>query len=161
MGDYPWSCRLAVSSATFSSSRTSTKEDANHEDYQKNYHAAMSGQKIPQSPKSAPDGKAKAKPKVAKVDVEAAREAARDTSNWADSADTTRMWSLISSGDIESLQMWLSVDPKAVFMRSADGRGPLWWAHEYHQKKIIDLLLASGVDAAATDINGVKPSDLD
>ena len=143
------------------------KKDEHHEEYQKKYHAAMSGAKIPESSyknkQNKEDSKASTsdseQDKKAKT-VKAAQDAAKDPANWADTADTTRMWNSISSGDVESLEMWLSVDPAAAFIRASDGRGPLWWAHEYHQKKIISILLAAGVDEYATDVNGVKPGDL-
>ena len=135
------------------------KTDAEAEDYQKRYHAAMSGAKISRSSSSskvsAPEEDASSMAKR-----EAARARSQDSSNWRNSPDTTRMWQLINSGDLESISTWLSVDPAAAFLRSSDGRGPLWWANEFHQTQIIDLLVASGADPDATDVNGIKPGDM-
>lgn len=47
-----------------------------------------------------------------------------------------------------------------VHLRAEDGRGPLWWAHEYEKWDIIDLLKERGADFNAVDINDQKPADL-
>ena len=46
---------------------------------------------------------------------------------WEDTEDTTLMWKLISSNQIEELKMWLEEDPTVAFIRSRDGRGPMWY----------------------------------
>jgi dolichyl-diphosphooligosaccharide--protein glycosyltransferase len=79
---------------------------------------------------------------------------------WADTADTTRMWDLIHRNDVESLQDWLEVDPSAVYMRSGDGRGPLWWAHEYDRDEIVEILIGAGADPAAKDSSGLLPASM-
>ena len=45
---------------------------------------------------------------------------------WEDTEDTTLMWSLISNNQVEELGMWLEEDPTVAFIRSRDGRGPMW-----------------------------------
>lgn len=47
---------------------------------------------------------------------------------WADTETTTKLWSLISSGDEEALQALIDEDSSVAVQRSADGRGPLWCA---------------------------------
>ena len=58
---------------------------------------------------------------------ETKRKAVDDIYNtWEDTEDTTLMWSLISSNQVEELGMWLKEDPTVAFIRSRDGRGPMW-----------------------------------
>lgn len=45
---------------------------------------------------------------------------------WEDTEDTTLMWTLISSNQVDELKIWLEEDPTAAFIRSSDGRGPMW-----------------------------------
>jgi ankyrin repeat protein len=70
------------------------------------------------------------------------------------------MWDLIHRNDVESLQDWLEVDPSAVYMRSGDGRGPLWWAHEYDRDEIVEILIGAGADPAAKDSSGLLPASM-
>jgi ankyrin repeat protein len=51
-------------------------------------------------------------------------------------------------------------EPSIVHLRSEDGRGALFWAHEYAQWAMIDFLLARGADPDATDATGNRPADL-
>ena len=46
--------------------------------------------------------------------------------------------------------------PLAAHVRAADGRGPLWWAHEHKNEEAIELLQAAGCDEEAQD-RGVPP----
>ena len=64
------------------------------------------------------------------------------------------------NGDVDAVQAWLERDPDAVFMRSADGRGPLWWAKGAGQKKISKLLSKSGAQKDAKDKAGNTPKDM-
>ena len=79
---------------------------------------------------------------------------------WADTEMTTHMWTLVNQNDVETIRQWLQQDPNAVHMRSSDGRGPLWWAYEYHRGEIVQLLLAAGANANLADANGMTPEDL-
>ena len=42
---------------------------------------------------------------------------------WEDTDDTTLMWKLISTNNIEELKGWLDTEPEKAFIRSKDGRG--------------------------------------
>ena len=45
-------------------------------------------------------------------------------------------------------------------MRAGDGRGPLFWAHEFYNQEIIDVLVHYGADRAARDRGRLSdPSD--
>eukprot|EP00958_Prasinococcus_capsulatus_P008206 scaffold781_cov394-Prasinococcus_capsulatus_cf.AAC.29 len=71
--------------------------------------------------------------------------------------DKTRMWSLISQGEVSYIRSWVDTNPCVAKLRSEDGRGPLFWAYEFGRKEIVELMLASGADAEATDGDGRKP----
>ena len=77
-----------------------------------------------------------------------------------DTEDTTLMWKLVSSNAIDDLQRWLEDDPGAAWLRSADGRGPMWWAFEYRHQEIVTLLMQLGVPHTDKDKNGASPVDI-
>ena len=45
---------------------------------------------------------------------------------WEDTEETTLMWRLITSNQVEELKKILDEDPTMAFVRSKDGRGPMW-----------------------------------
>ena len=47
-----------------------------------------------------------------------------------------------------------------VHIRSEDGRGPLWWAYEQGNMKIVNLLLSSGVDGTLKDSTGAMAKEM-
>ena len=70
------------------------------------------------------------------------------------------MWSIIDRGDIDELTKALDQDTNLVYLRSEDGRGPLFWAYEYERYDMVKVLLDRGADAAATDAKGNTPVGL-
>jgi dolichyl-diphosphooligosaccharide--protein glycosyltransferase len=87
---------------------------------------------------------------------EADLEDPNDPANWRDSDDTTRMWNLISSNRNKELKEWLDEEPDVAHIRSSDGKGPLFWAYEYGNKKLVRLLKKRGVDFKSKDASGHK-----
>ena len=87
-------------------------------------------------------------------------EAAPAHPDWKDTAMTTRLWKLISGAKYEQLKELLDEDPKIAKTRAADGRGPLFWAHEYSQMKMVSLLVLKGADSKAKDKDGRTPGDI-
>lgn len=81
-------------------------------------------------------------------------------STWEDTEDSTLMWKLVSSNAIDDLQRWLENDPGAAWLRSADGRGPMWWAFENKNHDIVTLLMKLGVPHTDKDKNGASPVDI-
>lgn len=79
---------------------------------------------------------------------------------WEDTEDTTLMWSLISNNQVEELGMWLEEDPTVAFIRSRDGRGPMWWAFEQRNEEITKMLMKAGVPHTDRDSKGMTPVDL-
>merc|ERR1712238_467252 len=47
--------------------------------------------------------------------------------------------------------------PELAFVRSSDGRGPMWWAHEKRNTKIIRVLKKVGASEIAQDGQGITP----
>ena len=82
------------------------------------------------------------------------------TSTWADTAQTTKMWEIISNKQINELGNWLIMDPIAAYMRSADGRGPMWWAYENRNMPVAVILTKMGVRNDLKDKYGKTPLDM-
>lgn len=51
-------------------------------------------------------------------------------STWEDTEDTTLMWKIVTENNVADLERWIQADPGAAWLRSSDGRGPMWWAFE-------------------------------
>jgi len=79
---------------------------------------------------------------------------------WEDTEDTTLMWTLISNNQVDDLRMWLEEDPTVAFIRSRDGRGPMWWAFEKRHEDITRMLMKAGVPHTDRDAKGLTPVDL-
>jgi len=82
------------------------------------------------------------------------------TDTWADTPTTTNMWQIISSGDLDELKKILEANPEYASVRASDGRGPLWWAHEYGKKEMIDELVKAGASEAERDADGKSPKEI-
>lgn len=82
------------------------------------------------------------------------------TKQWADTADTTKMWKLIHEDDVDQIKDVLKQDPGMAKIRSGDGRGPLWWAYEAGNDEVVKLLKKNGARDDARDANGVKPTEM-
>ena len=81
-------------------------------------------------------------------------------SSWDDTDDTTKMWQLISSNNVDDLTAWLDVEPHKAYIRSKDGRGPMFWAFEQRNEEITKLLMKVGVPHTDRDSRGMTPVDL-
>ena len=79
---------------------------------------------------------------------------------WEDTEDTTLMWKLINSNAVDELSQWLEEQPHKAFIRSRDGRGPMWWAFEQRNEAITNLLMKKGVPHTDKDAKGMTPVDL-
>jgi dolichyl-diphosphooligosaccharide--protein glycosyltransferase len=79
---------------------------------------------------------------------------------WEDTEDTTLMWTLISNNQVDELRMWLEEDPTIAFIRSRDGRGPMWWAFEKRNEEITKILMKAQVPHTDRDAKGLTPVDL-
>jgi dolichyl-diphosphooligosaccharide--protein glycosyltransferase len=79
---------------------------------------------------------------------------------WENTDDTTRMWNLINSNAVEELKAWLEAEPHKAYVRSEDGRGPMWWAFEKRNEDVTKLLMKAGVPYTDRDGSGKTPLDL-
>jgi dolichyl-diphosphooligosaccharide---protein glycosyltransferase len=70
------------------------------------------------------------------------------------------MWNLINSNDVQGLKDWLKNEPHMAFLRSKDGRGPMFWAFEKRNNEITTLLMKAGVPHTDKDAKGLTPADL-
>jgi len=82
------------------------------------------------------------------------------SSIWEDTIYTTEMWTLITKGDVEDLEKWLTVAPLVAHMRSSDGRGPMFWAFEHRRQDMGQMLTKFGVGHSDRDKDGLTPVDL-
>ena len=79
--------------------------------------------------------------------------------NWHDSPYTSELWTLINDNNIPELKEYLIANPLVAHMRSADGRGPMFWAHEFGREKIVKILRKIGVSEKLPDKEGLTPLD--
>lgn len=70
------------------------------------------------------------------------------------------MWNLINEDKVQELQLWLDEEPQMAFLRSKDGRGPMFWAFEKGNEKITELLMRMGLPHTDKDVKGLTPLDL-
>eukprot|EP00557_Chaetoceros_sp_GSL56_P001298 CAMPEP_0176492986 /NCGR_PEP_ID=MMETSP0200_2-20121128/9311_1 /TAXON_ID=947934 /ORGANISM="Chaetoceros sp., Strain GSL56" /LENGTH=1087 /DNA_ID=CAMNT_0017890625 /DNA_START=48 /DNA_END=3308 /DNA_ORIENTATION=- len=76
------------------------------------------------------------------VTVEAIEELGK---SWQDTPYTTVMWKVITQGNVEDLRSWLEMAPLLAFVRSADGRGPMFWAFEHRKHEMVHMLVKYGL----------------
>jgi dolichyl-diphosphooligosaccharide--protein glycosyltransferase len=100
------------------------------------------------------------KPKAYEPRVLSDEEKLEIYNSWEDTEDTTLMWKLVSGNAMEDLQRWLKNDPGAAWLRSADGRGPMWWAFESKNQDIVTMLMKMGVPHTDKDKHGLSPVDI-
>jgi len=71
--------------------------------------------------------------------------------------ELSALFAAIRDGDDAFIDTVMSVRPELARLRSADGRGPLFWAREYGRARIAAKLVAAGADADARDAHGLAP----
>ena len=62
--------------------------------------------------------------------------------------------------NVQAVRDAVADDPCYAMMRAGDGRGPLFWAHEFYNQEIIDVLVHHGADRAARDRGGKRPDQM-
>lgn len=80
--------------------------------------------------------------------------------NWEDTDETTLMWRIIANNEHEEFMEVMDDNPDLAFVRSADGRGPMWWAYEARSREIAYILTMLGVNNKDKDKFGLTPFDL-
>jgi dolichyl-diphosphooligosaccharide--protein glycosyltransferase len=79
---------------------------------------------------------------------------------WEDNQIMSLLYEMITNKQLDQLQALLRDQPAYAHMRSKDGRGPMWWAHEYGRPLMIQILKSHGVSEKLRDKNGITPLDL-
>jgi dolichyl-diphosphooligosaccharide---protein glycosyltransferase len=97
--------------------------------------------------------KPKAVQKLSRIEIEMLNE------EWRNNEMTTALHNIIQQGNVEHLRGALIEEPKLAHVRSEDGRGPMFWAHEYGKKEIVKLLKEHGVSETWKDKDGKTPLD--
>ena len=54
------------------------------------------------------------------------------SADFEDTQETTLVWTLISTNNNDQLHQFFIEHPTSITMRSADGRGALWYRHKSH-----------------------------
>lgn len=79
---------------------------------------------------------------------------------WEDNQIMSLLYEMITNKQLDQLQALLRDQPAYAHMRSKDGRGPMWWAHEFGRPLMIQILKSHGVSEKLRDKNGITPLDL-
>ena len=118
-------------------------------------HFRGGGDKKKQPPPKKDTTKQKEKPKrLTPEEIDMFNEA------WENNELTSHLWELISQDRVDEFKEVVRNNPGAAHVRSEDGRGPMWWAHEYKRTSIIEILRKLKVSEKRTDANGKTPLDL-
>ena len=79
---------------------------------------------------------------------------------WQNSPLTTLLWELVSENRFPEFVSVAQESPAVLHLRSEDGRGPMWWAHEYGRKDFIDKMKQMGVREDRRDKKELTPLDV-
>jgi dolichyl-diphosphooligosaccharide--protein glycosyltransferase len=157
-GTYPPGLQHILSGKTDFAQLEDFNRGISDEEYQKQYFEALN------NPEKAAKLARQRERKEAQTEVEGdpQRSGRADEiyNKWDDTEDTTLMWQLISQNQVKDLKSWLEEEPAVAFIRSSDGRGPMWWAFEQRNEEITKLLMKAGVPHTDRDAKGMTPVDL-
>jgi len=135
------------------------KKDGDDSEYQKQYHENLkkkkNGEKITGQDDKKTDGKKKIWKPVREVDPDEIEEL---NTIWENSEETTLLWKMISNNEVNELMNHLMNHPEDAHKRSADGRGPMWWAYEYSSNQIVRVLKKLEVSNKLKDAKGLTPA---
>jgi dolichyl-diphosphooligosaccharide--protein glycosyltransferase len=80
--------------------------------------------------------------------------------NWENSELTTLLWELIHHDKEDEFYQLIQESPSLVHIRSDDGRGPMFWAHEYGRAKMVASMRKLRVREDRKDSKGLTPLDV-
>ena len=128
-------------------------KDRDDSEYQKEYFENLKrGASVEESDKRAKK-QTKTPKRLSESDIDKINE------QWQNNEATTLLHRLIEQNEGKKLQELFAKEPMLPHLRSEDGRGPMFWAHEYGRKQIVQLLKSLGVSESRTDVNGKSPLD--
>lgn len=76
-----------------------------------------------------------------------------------DSPALTSLWQATSDGSTDAFINQLIQNRESGKERSADGRGPMFWAYEFKNVDTLALLLHLGVPVDQEDVDGKQPTE--
>ena len=76
---------------------------------------------------------------------------------WDDTELTSAVYDIIAADDLKSLRGLLVKMSEAAHVRSKDGRGPMFWAHEKGRTRMVNALRILGVREDVKDAQGRTP----
>lgn len=139
-----------------------TKRSADDDEYNKEYMKRLGGEKsgggrdgYAEQDKEKKDRKKEKKD--AKKDSGKASAGGKKV-KWQDTEETSLLWEIVNEGSYDVMTSWIQDEPNVVHLRSADGRGPLWWAYEKGDKEMIKIFKKAGASTDEVDENGLTPA---
>jgi len=162
-GKYPPSLKSYLDQKKDFAQLEDFNRDVSDEEYQKEYFENLNNPGLAKKRaemNAQPDDTVVAKQKDFEPRVLSDEEKIEIYSTFEDTEDTTLMWKLVSGNAVDDLQRWLKNDPGAAWLRSADGRGPMWWAFESKNQDIVTMLMKLGVPHTDKDKHGQSPVDI-
>jgi len=162
-GKYPPGLKEILDKKTDFAQLEDFNRDASDEDYQKEYFENLNNPELARKRaqmKRKEAGLDDEKKEPVKPKVLSDEEKVQIYSTWEDTEDTTLMWKIVTTNAVGQLEQWLQSDPGAAWLRSSDGRGPMWWAFESKNQDIVTILMKMGVPHTDKDKNGQSPIDV-
>lgn len=126
--------------------------DASDEEYQKQYFDNLNKKGRPSEDGANKNGKGFKRLKD--EDIE------RINKQWADTEQSGALWGVIKDPNPDVFMELLATYPELAHLRSKDGRGPMFWAHEFGRKGMVQVLRKLGVREDLADAKGIKPTDI-
>jgi dolichyl-diphosphooligosaccharide--protein glycosyltransferase len=155
-GQYPPALeKILASKRDFMQLEDFNKGVKDDDDYQRQYFENLLSDKKFSSEEGNDRSRTKRKiPKLSPEEVDMINE------EWENNELTTLLWELIAENRVAELREIFIERPQIAHIRSEDGRGPMWWAHENGRTKIIEMLKKLQVSEKRTDADGISPLDV-
>lgn len=161
-GQYPPALEPVLKSKTDFAQLEDFNKGKTDDEYQKAYFENLKdGKKAFKDAMAAEKESSVAKSQESKLEKDILNDRIRERQNtWQDNEESTAMWNLINNNEVDKVKAWLKNDPSVVYMRSKDGRGPMWWAYEGKKMQIAKELMNAGASVVLKDKYGKSPLDL-
>lgn len=152
-GQYPPALeKILASKKDFQQLEDFNKKDGNDDEYTKQYFENLGNKN---------DGRLLNKPKAKKEQGKPKKISPEEidmiNEHWENNEATSKLYELIDGDHYDQLREIFKANAQVAHVRSEDGRGPMWWAHEKGKKKIVELLRKLKVSETRTDEKGVTP----
>jgi dolichyl-diphosphooligosaccharide--protein glycosyltransferase len=149
-GQYPPALnKILAEKKDFSQLEDFNKKENDDSEYQKKYFETLHNKMSAPEPTTEPTQKKPWNPKILSSDI-----IEKMNAKWDDNPTTTYVWKLITDRDAKGLVSLLTEYPELAHIRSSDGRGPMWWAYEVGDERLIRILKKVGVSDTLKDASG-------